>query len=194
MARAGDVLEVSARPSGKNAQADYVSAGQLRAALNEHAAIAAAIEAEDPAAAREAMKQHLEHHRRAARGSSQSDSQNFSPRKTTPRTEDDNHDHASRSAPRPLGQRDHRDRRDRPPALNRREASALASAFRRATRWRSPPVEEGAPIRKFGQIIGFASRPIAAGEWVHEHNCASQRIRARLSFWRGHAPREHPAR
>ena len=34
------------------------------------------------------------------------------------------------------------------------------------------PVEEGAPIRKFGQIIGFASRPIAAGEWVHEHNCA----------------------
>src|SRR5271168_3348735 len=34
------------------------------------------------------------------------------------------------------------------------------------------PVEEGAPIRKFGQIIGFASRPIAPGEWVHEHNCA----------------------
>ena len=33
-------------------------------------------------------------------------------------------------------------------------------------------VEEGAPIRKFGQIIGFASRPIAPGEWVHEHNCA----------------------
>ena len=34
------------------------------------------------------------------------------------------------------------------------------------------PVEEGAPIRKFGQIIGFASRPISPGEWVHEHNCA----------------------
>ncbi len=33
-------------------------------------------------------------------------------------------------------------------------------------------VEKGAPIRKFGQIIGFASRPIAPGEWVHEHNCA----------------------
>jgi altronate hydrolase len=30
---------------------------------------------------------------------------------------------------------------------------------------------EGSPIRKFGQIIGFASRAIAAGEWVHEHNC-----------------------
>ena len=34
------------------------------------------------------------------------------------------------------------------------------------------PVDAGAPMRKFGQIIGFASRPIAAGEWVHEHNCA----------------------
>jgi altronate hydrolase len=33
-------------------------------------------------------------------------------------------------------------------------------------------VSADAPIRKFGQIIGFASRPIVAGEWVHEHNCA----------------------
>ncbi len=31
-------------------------------------------------------------------------------------------------------------------------------------------IPEGAPIRKFGQIIGFASRAIAPGEWVHEHN------------------------
>jgi altronate hydrolase len=29
-----------------------------------------------------------------------------------------------------------------------------------------------APVRKYGQIIGFASRPIAAGDWVHEHNVA----------------------
>lgn len=34
------------------------------------------------------------------------------------------------------------------------------------------PIPPEAPIRKFGQIIGFASRPIAAGEWVHEHNVA----------------------
>src|SRR5262245_52408368 len=27
-----------------------------------------------------------------------------------------------------------------------------------------------APVRKYGQIIGFASRAIAPGEWVHEHN------------------------
>src|SRR5690554_6942058 len=32
-------------------------------------------------------------------------------------------------------------------------------------------VAEGEPVRKFGQIIGFATRAIAAGEWVHEHNC-----------------------
>jgi altronate hydrolase len=35
----------------------------------------------------------------------------------------------------------------------------------------SAPIAEGEPIRKFGQIIGFASRPIAPGQWVHEHNC-----------------------
>src|SRR5258705_13877990 len=35
-------------------------------------------------------------------------------------------------------------------------------------------VEEGAPIRKFGQIIGFASKPIAPCEWVHENNCAGK--------------------
>jgi altronate hydrolase len=34
------------------------------------------------------------------------------------------------------------------------------------------PIEIGAPIRKFGQIIGFASQAIAPGQWVHEHNCA----------------------
>ncbi len=27
-----------------------------------------------------------------------------------------------------------------------------------------------APVVKYGQIIGFASRPIARGEWVHTHN------------------------
>ena len=36
------------------------------------------------------------------------------------------------------------------------------------------PIAAGAPIRKFGQIIGFASKPIEAGQWVHEHNCVVQ--------------------
>jgi len=32
-------------------------------------------------------------------------------------------------------------------------------------------IAPGEPIRKFGQIIGFATGPIAPGEHVHEHNC-----------------------
>jgi altronate hydrolase len=31
-------------------------------------------------------------------------------------------------------------------------------------------IAKGQPIRKFGQIIGFAKSDIAAGDWVHEHN------------------------
>ena len=33
-------------------------------------------------------------------------------------------------------------------------------------------IEAGAPIRKYGQMIGVARRTIAAGEHVHEHNMA----------------------
>jgi altronate hydrolase len=32
------------------------------------------------------------------------------------------------------------------------------------------PIRDGEPIRKFGQIIGFASRSINAGDHVHAHN------------------------
>lgn len=32
------------------------------------------------------------------------------------------------------------------------------------------PIDAGAPVRRYNQIIGFASRPIAAGEHVHTHN------------------------
>ena len=35
-------------------------------------------------------------------------------------------------------------------------------------------IPEGAPIVKFGIVIGIAMRPIAPGEWVHLHNCRSQ--------------------
>jgi altronate hydrolase len=33
-------------------------------------------------------------------------------------------------------------------------------------------VEAGAPVRRYGQIIGFATRPILPGEHVHSHNLA----------------------
>src|SRR3569833_351060 len=31
-------------------------------------------------------------------------------------------------------------------------------------------IAQGAPVRRYNQIIGFASKPIAAGEHVHTHN------------------------
>jgi len=32
------------------------------------------------------------------------------------------------------------------------------------------PIREGEPVRKFGQVIGFASQHIAPGDWVHVDN------------------------
>lgn len=32
------------------------------------------------------------------------------------------------------------------------------------------PIAQDEPVRKYGQIIGFASAPVAPGDWVHEHN------------------------
>src|SRR5262245_39546427 len=35
------------------------------------------------------------------------------------------------------------------------------------------PVADGVPVRKYGQIIGFAKGPIAPGDHVHTHNLAA---------------------
>ena len=32
------------------------------------------------------------------------------------------------------------------------------------------PIAQGEPIRKYDQIIGFATQPIAPGDWVHTQN------------------------
>ncbi len=45
------------------------------------------------------------------------------------------------------------------------------SGFPLGTRWRPRPIPSGEPIRKFDQIIGFATQDIGAGEHVHVHNC-----------------------
>jgi hypothetical protein len=34
-------------------------------------------------------------------------------------------------------------------------------------------MEVGEPVLKYGVVIGFATEPIAAGAWVHTHNCKS---------------------
>ena len=59
MARSADVLESLRVHLERTRRLTMLSSEQLRASLNEHAAIAAAIEAEDPTAACDAMKQHL---------------------------------------------------------------------------------------------------------------------------------------
>ncbi|MCS7166077.1 MAG: altronate dehydratase family protein [Gemmatales bacterium] len=44
------------------------------------------------------------------------------------------------------------------------------------------PIRSGEPIRKFGQIIGFASRDIARGEHVHVHNVRADRFQRDYAF------------
>lgn len=34
-------------------------------------------------------------------------------------------------------------------------------------------IAAGEPVRKFGQVIGYATSPISPGEWVHSHNLAA---------------------
>lgn len=39
-------------------------------------------------------------------------------------------------------------------------------------------LELGEEVRKYGEVIGSATEPIDAGDWVHTHNCDSNRGRA----------------
>lgn len=52
------------------------------------------------------------------------------------------------------------------------EGVALARPVARGHKIARRDHAEGAAIVKFGQVIGYATRPIAAGEHVHSHNCA----------------------
>ncbi len=47
------------------------------------------------------------------------------------------------------------------------------------------PIGEGAPVFKFGQIIGFAKMPINPGEWVHEHNTGMGELHHDYAFAQG---------
>jgi len=52
-------------------------------------------------------------------------------------------------------------------------------------------VETGAPVRRYGQIIGFATRPIAPGEHVHTHNVAIGTFERDYAFGSGVQPTVH---
>jgi altronate hydrolase len=49
-------------------------------------------------------------------------------------------------------------------------------------------IATGVPVRKFGQIIGFARTNIAAGAWVHEHNIAMGELSHDYAFAEGATP------
>ena len=50
----------------------------------------------------------------------------------------------------------------------------VADTVRRGHKLATTALDTGAPVRKYGQIIGFASRPIRPGEHVHTHNVEYQ--------------------
>ena len=49
-------------------------------------------------------------------------------------------------------------------------------------------IAEGAVVRRYGQVIGYASRPIAPGEHVHSHNCAMGKVLLEHAFGRDARP------
>ena len=52
----------------------------------------------------------------------------------------------------------------------------------------SKAIAAGEPVRKFGQIIGFAQGDIQPGEHVHEHNCAYAEFSRDLQFGSDYRP------
>ena len=54
-------------------------------------------------------------------------------------------------------------------------------------------IPEGQPILKFGQTIGFSSRDIEPGDWVHVHNVAATRLGQDYAFCtKQHSPPDPP--
>src|SRR5262249_51579525 len=50
------------------------------------------------------------------------------------------------------------------------------------------PIDKGAAIYKYGQIIGFASKPIGPGDHVHVHNVAADAFERDYAFCRDCPP------
>lgn len=49
-------------------------------------------------------------------------------------------------------------------------------------------IAEGEAVLKFGQIIGFATAPIPAGAWIHEHNVAMRDFARDYAFCESYQP------
>ena len=99
--------------------------------------------------------------------------------------------HAAGSSAVPSTQ-SRRRRRDRlPRARGRHEPAQVEgvtvqrAASRRATRWPRARSRRASPVRRYNQIIGFATRAIAPGEHVHVHNLEVRDFARDYAFWRG---------
>src|SRR5215470_7284194 len=55
------------------------------------------------------------------------------------------------------------------------------------------PIPKGAAVRKYGQIIGFASRDVTPGEHVHVHNVSADAFARDYAFCRDCPPPPAPA-
>ena len=74
-------------------------------------------------------------------------------------------------------------RRDLAPGADSGIAGVVArDAVARSHKIALRPIAAGRPVLKYGQMIGFASRDIAAGEHVHTHNLAMGELALRHEF------------
>ena len=65
-----------------------------------------------------------------------------------------------------------------------------AGAIMRGHKMAIAPIAQGEPVRKFGQIIGFASQAIAPGQHVHTHNCEFAAFHRDMGHGEAARPRE----
>lgn len=56
------------------------------------------------------------------------------------------------------------------------------------------PIKKGDAVYKYGQIIGFASKDIAPGDWVHVHNVSADLFERDYAFCRDTPPPPTPAK
>jgi altronate hydrolase len=70
------------------------------------------------------------------------------------------------------------------------EGITAATKIMRGHKMASAAIPQGTPIRKFGQIIGFAKAGIAAGDWVHEHNVEMGELSHDYAFAQSAQPEE----
>jgi altronate hydrolase len=59
---------------------------------------------------------------------------------------------------------------------------AVPAAIKLGHKFALQRIPEGEPVRKFGQVIGFAGRDISPGEHVHVHNVKAERFERDYAF------------